>query len=69
MNMTAFCHIAPCSLLKQTNDSDASSASIITVLKMGAERTSETTVYFYETTRRYILGGCHLNFNLQYWYL
>jgi hypothetical protein len=35
-------------------------AAIITLM-MAAVRTSETSVYFHETTRRCIAEGCHLN--------
>jgi hypothetical protein len=33
----------------------------IIALMMGAIHTSETSVYFNETTRRYILESCHLH--------
>jgi hypothetical protein len=32
---------------------------VLFILLMEAIRTSETSVYFHETTRRYILEGCH----------
>jgi hypothetical protein len=37
------------------------------VLMMKAVRTSETSVYFYETTRRYITEGCHRHILKSQW--
>jgi len=45
--------------LKYTDVSELRTASIITL--MGTVRTSETSVYFNETTRLYIPEGCHLH--------
>jgi hypothetical protein len=50
MKMTALFGIAPCSLFID--------------LMMEPVRTSETSVYFNETTRRYIPEGCHLAISL-----
>jgi len=47
MKMTAFWDVRACSLLE--------------VLMMEAVRTSETSVYFHETTRRYVPESCHLH--------
>jgi hypothetical protein len=52
--------------LKYTDDSEVRNASIIRaintiILMMEALRTSETSVYFMEITRRYIPAGYHLH--------
>jgi DNA-directed RNA polymerase subunit E'/Rpb7 len=55
MNMTAFCHISPCSLVEVARH-------VYCLHHQGVEavRTSETSVYFNETTRRYIPEGCNV---------
>jgi hypothetical protein len=45
-----------------TRAMSSSSVSVITLV-MEALRTSETSVNFYETTRRNILESCHLYYN------
>jgi hypothetical protein len=54
MNMTTFWDIAPCSLVEV----DRRFRGAITLME--AVCTSETSINFYETTRRNILEGCHL---------
>jgi hypothetical protein len=49
IKMTAFWDIAPCSLVEVDGPED------------GAVYTFETSVNFYETIRRNITEGCHLN--------
>jgi hypothetical protein len=51
MKMTVFSGAAPCSLRKFTGVSNVIAAFII-VLKMEAASTFETSVNFYQTTRR-----------------
>jgi hypothetical protein len=58
IKMTAIWDIAVCSR-QQTDVLDMRSASIITAM-MEAVRTSETSVYFNETTQHYILESCYL---------
>jgi hypothetical protein len=53
MKMTAFFNIAPCSLEVDQR---------FIALVMQGVRTSETSVYFNESTRRYIPESCHLQF-------
>jgi hypothetical protein len=47
--------------LRLTDFSDMCVASVIKAISLilKAERTSETSVYFYETTRHHITEGCH----------
>jgi hypothetical protein len=52
MKMTAFCDIAPCSLVEVDCVLEVLTASII--------NTSETLVNFYETAQCNIPKGCHL---------
>jgi hypothetical protein len=47
--------------LNYTDISELRTVSIIRTM-MVAERASETSVYFNETTRRYTPEGCHLHF-------
>jgi hypothetical protein len=54
MKMTAFCNIAPCSPGVYRR---------FIALMMEAVRTSETSVYFNETTWRYIPEGYHIYYN------
>jgi hypothetical protein len=42
-------------------DKSSENALMLIALTMEAVRTSETPVYFSETTRRYIPEGCHLH--------
>jgi hypothetical protein len=65
--MTAFLDIAPCSLV----EGDRRFRSVyclhhqgdewLNALMMEAVRTSETSVNFYQTTRRDVPEGCHLH--------
>jgi hypothetical protein len=52
--MTAFCDMALCSLVVRRRFAE----DCLIALMMEAVRTSETSVYFYETTRRHTLEGC-----------
>jgi hypothetical protein len=49
VKITAFWHMAPCSLIN------------CTTLMMEAVCTSEMSVYFYDTTWHHVPKGCHLN--------
>jgi ABC-type transporter Mla MlaB component len=52
MMMTAFWNMAPCSLIEVNDVSEVRTASFALMIEV--IRTSETQVYFYETTRRHI---------------
>jgi hypothetical protein len=52
MQMTAFWDVVPCSLKADRR---------FIVLMMEAECTSETSIYFHETTRRYIPESRHFH--------
>jgi hypothetical protein len=64
MKVTAFWDVAPCSLVEVDDVSEVRTVSIIRArliaLMMEAVRISETSVYFHETSRRYIADSCHL---------
>jgi hypothetical protein len=53
---TAICYVAPCSLVKV----DRLLIGAYFIREMEAVRTSETSVYFHETTRRYTPERYHL---------
>jgi hypothetical protein len=55
MKMTAFCDIAPCSLVEV----DRRFRDAYCLYQQETVRTSETFVYFNETIRRYFPEGCH----------
>jgi hypothetical protein len=58
--MTALWDIAPCSLVElYRRFVGVNCLHHQGALAMEAARTSETLVYFKETTRRYISEGCH----------
>jgi hypothetical protein len=67
MKMTAFWNIVQCSLIEVNGRFRRShclhplSNEWYIVLIMEAVCSSETSVYFKETTRRYIPEGCHLD--------
>jgi hypothetical protein len=58
LKFIAFWDTAPRSLIGKTDVSEVRTASII---RMDAAWSSETPVYFYETTQRNILEGRHLH--------
>jgi hypothetical protein len=57
--MTAFRDTEPCSLVEV--DDVLEVYAIIIALMMEAVSITETSLYFKETTRRYISEGCHLH--------
>jgi hypothetical protein len=62
MKVTDFCDIAPCGLGLEVRTASIVGAMII-ALMMEPVHTSETSVYFYETTLRNIPEGSHLETN------
>jgi hypothetical protein len=59
----ALCDIALCSLVEADRSYRGVFVSIVRAviaLVMDAVRTSETTLYFYETARRHLPESCHL---------
>jgi hypothetical protein len=62
MKMTAFWDIAPCNLTEVDRRFRDVYCPIVMTLIMEAVRTSETSVYFKETTRRCIPEDCYLQY-------
>jgi hypothetical protein len=60
MKAKAFWDIELCSLV-EVDVSEVLTASIIRAMMMKVVCTSETSVYFNETTRPYITESCHLH--------
>jgi hypothetical protein len=61
MKMTVFWDVAPCSLVEVDRRlRGAYYLHVHFIALMEAARTSETSVYFNENTRRYRSEGCHI---------
>jgi gamma-glutamylcysteine synthetase len=58
----SLCDIAPCNIVGvDASEIRTDTIFMMITLMMDAVHTSETSVYFNETIRRYISQGCHLH--------